>query len=105
LQFIVCGTPEFKEGLWQIVGRCTSDVHVGKRFLEYFPYTVIRSPDNLEIQSEYGTPRPINLLVEKIVAYRHEFETLSSGMTCLLIASGDASDLTDDVILRGASDE
>ena len=80
-------------------------MHVGKRFLEYFPYTVIRSPDNLEIHSEYGAPRPINLLVEKIVAYRHEFETLSSGMTGLLIVSGDASDLTDDVILRGANDE
>lgn len=101
MQFTVAQKPEFVDGNWKIVGRCTSTLHVGDRIVEYFPYIVVRSQDDSEIHSKYGAPKPINLLVKKIIAYRRELETLDSGMTGMIEVSGDASAINSDTILRG----
>ena len=99
MEFIVSGTPEQKNGAWHVVGRCSSSVVRGERFTKCVPYKVQRNSEN-EVITTYGVEWIVDLVVEKIIAYKHEFEILDSGMTALLVLSGDASGVVDQTVLR-----
>lgn len=99
MEFIVSENPRLIDGLWHLVGRCSSTVIKGERFTRCAPYEVTRNGAN-ETVTRYGAPRIVELTVEKIIAYKHEFDSLDPGMTALLLVSGDASLVTGQTILN-----
>ena len=77
------------------MGRCAGSVYLGERFTGIIPH--------VKLHGEVAQMPPIttNLVVEKIVAYGHELQTLDSGLTALLVLSGDGSNITDYCTLIG----
>lgn len=99
MEFIISSKPEKKNDMWHIIGRCSSAVFRGGRFTKCIPYKVSRNDKN-EAITTYGIEHPIDLVVEKIIAYKNEFDILDPGMTALLVLSGDASEVIDQTVLR-----
>ncbi|MBN8737916.1 MAG: hypothetical protein J0H86_00230 [Xanthomonadaceae bacterium] len=98
MEFIVSESPKLVDGLWHLIGRCSSTVIKGGTFTLCTPYETARNDAN-ETVTHYGEPHTVELTVEKIVAYKHEFDTLDPGMTALLLISGDASSVADQTVL------
>lgn len=49
--------------------------------------------------SDYVNPiKDQRFIIEKIIAYRHEFDEINEGMTCELITLGEKADLKEDCI-------
>lgn len=99
MEFIISESPKMIDGLWNIAGRCSSTIFRGGRFTKCVPYKVDRNSKN-ETVTTYSTAREVNLVVEKIIAYKHELDVLDSGMTALLLLSGDASTVAVGTLLR-----
>lgn len=64
-------------------GRVLSNISIGDRLLYI--------SDENEIIKEY--------VVQKIVAYRNEFNLINAGMTCEIVASGDNIEFKKDTLL------
>src|SRR5262245_9716382 len=82
-------------GAYKVIGRC-GDLAVlkGDRFSEAWPSRVIKTPDGYS-QGPKINVRAIDLRVERITAYKHEFEELSPGMTAELILQGKGAPIRD----------
>lgn len=102
IEFIVGDEPYNKDGHWHAPGRCITDVAVGDSFKKMIRYTSAYDKDKCDWEMSYSDPIEINLTIERIISYRREWHSLSSGMTALLVFSGpDTPALENHVVLRG----
>ena len=95
MHFGIAHAPEFKNNKWHVIGRCVNNVHLGKQFTKIVPRAQIGG------KITHMSSIAATLTVEKIIAYGHELQTLDSGLTALLILSGDGSLITDYCTLQG----
>lgn len=98
MEFVVSENPRLIDGLWHLVGRCSSTAIKGGTFTHRTPYEVTRNDVN-ETVTRYGESHTVELTVEKIAAYGHEFYILDPGMTALALVSGDASSVARQTVL------
>lgn len=102
-EFIIGDEPYFQDGHWRAPGRCITDVAVGDLFTTMIKYTSAYNKGKCDWDMSYADPIEVNLTVERIISYRREWDSLSSGMTALLVFSGpDTPALENHVVLRGS---
>lgn len=99
MEFVVSETPELAGEAWSIVGRCSTAIVHGHRFTKCTPYQTHRNMNN-ELVTSYGESFDVDLCIEKILAYKYELDVLDTGMTALLIVTGDASSVRENTVLR-----
>lgn len=87
IEFSVVLQPEKFGDRWLLKGRCLTDLVVHGRFLELVRFDF---PKGLPIQ---GDSWAVNLKIETISAYQHEFEKINAGMTAAVAVSGEGENL------------
>ncbi|WP_271023595.1 hypothetical protein [Rhizobium sp. RCAM05973] len=92
MEFSVILEPENIGGDWLLKGRCITDLFVNGRFTELvrFDFPENGTQENLPIEGETWE---VDLKIEKISAYQHEFEKINAGMTAAVTVSGDGEKL------------
>ena len=79
-QFIVEVPAQLIGGRWIVIGRCRADLRRGEHLRFLMPYSVEKRGD--EYETKFSSPVMINLVVERISAYRHDFDVLNRGDDC-----------------------
>jgi hypothetical protein len=82
-------------GTYTVIGRC-GDLAVlkGDHFMEAWPSRVVKTADGYDRGPKVNA-RAVNLRVERIVAYKHELDELSPGMTAELTLRGEGAPVRD----------
>ena len=91
-----------RDGCWELVVRCVTDVEKGARLLTATPYSVTFSDDRASCTEVEGAPFAIDLLIDRIESYGKEWDLLNAGMTAKIFVLGDASAIPARTYLAGS---
>lgn len=80
-----------------LISKC--NVYEGKLRLHGRVLTDLKSGDTLFSSDHRNAVKRQGFVIEKISAYRHEFDEISESMTCELIISGEGLEQKEDSIL------
>ena len=78
------------EGQIKLAGRCGNDrIRLGDEFTAVYWYEPAKSLEEFERHPETRKVGEVSLVVERIEAYRHDFEELDPGLTAALTLKGE----------------